>query len=68
MRAGGIDEADAAGVRGEGAWRGAGVGGAGDGGEGLIEGLFQGAGFRVEGGAGLGVSCCVLAGRGEMGG
>jgi hypothetical protein len=66
VRAGGVDEADAAGVRGEGAWRGTGVGGAGDGGEGLVEGLFQGAGFRVEGGAGLGVSYCVLGRPGEV--
>lgn len=68
MRAGGVDEADAAGISGEGAWRGAGVWGAGDGGEGLIEGLFQGAGFGVKGGAGLGESCYVLEGLGEVGG
>lgn len=40
MRGGGVDEADSARVRGEGAWRGAGVGGARDGGEGFVEGLF----------------------------
>lgn len=40
MRAGGIDEADAAGVSGERTRRGAGVWGVGDGGEGFVEGLF----------------------------
>lgn len=68
MRGSGVDEADAARVRSEGAWRGAGVGGARDGGEGFIEGLFQGAGFGMEGGAGLGVPCYVSEGRGEVGG
>lgn len=68
MRAGRVDKADAAGVSGEGAWRGTGVGGAGDGGKGPIEGFFQGASFGVEGGTGLRVPCYVLGGLGEAGG
>lgn len=57
MRAGWVDEADAAGVSSERAWRGACVWGVGDGGEGLVEGFFQGAGFGVKGCTGLGVPC-----------
>lgn len=67
MRASGINEADAARVGSEGAWRRASVGGVRDSGKGLAEGLFQSAGFCVEGRAGLGVTCYVSMGHRENG-
>jgi hypothetical protein len=67
VRASGINKADAARVGSEGAWRRASVGGVRDSGKSLVEGLFQSAGFGVEGCAGLGVTCYVLIGHRERG-